>query len=83
MDIKMPRMDGLTATSEIRKLPGAAGRAPIIALTANAGADDVRTYLAAGMCSVVEKPIKAERLLEALENALADSPSPDQRVAAA
>ena len=37
MDIKMPRMDGVTAAKEIRKLGAApAGRVPIIALTANA-----------------------------------------------
>jgi CheY-like chemotaxis protein len=83
MDIKMPRMDGLTATREIRKLPGAAGKAPIIALTANAGKDDVKTYLAAGMCGVVEKPIKAERLLEALEWALTKAPAAGRKVAAA
>ena len=71
MDIKMPRMDGVTATREIRKLKGEAGRAPIIALTANADPDEVREYLAAGMQGVVEKPIKPERLLEALDAALA------------
>jgi CheY-like chemotaxis protein len=72
MDIKMPRMDGVTATREIRKLAGHAGRVPIIALTANADADEVQQYLAAGMRGVVEKPIKPERLLEALDSALAD-----------
>ena len=70
MDIKMPRMDGLTATREIRKLHGPAGSTPIIALTANADPDDVREYMAAGMVGVVEKPIKPERLLEALDAAL-------------
>ena len=72
MDIKMPRMDGVTATREIRKLAGGAGRVPIIALTANADADEVAQYLAAGMRSVVEKPIKPEKLMEALDAALAD-----------
>jgi CheY-like chemotaxis protein len=71
MDIKMPRMDGLAATRAIRKIKGPAGRAPIIALTANADPDDVREYLAAGMVGVVEKPIKPDRLLEALDAALA------------
>ena len=70
MDIKMPRMDGVTAAREIRKLPAPAGRVPIIALTANADAEEVAEYLAAGMCSVVEKPIKPERLMEALDDAL-------------
>jgi CheY-like chemotaxis protein len=72
MDIKMPRMDGVTATREIRKLAGAAGRVPIIALTANADAEEVAQYLAAGMRAVVEKPIKPERLMEALDAALAE-----------
>ncbi len=73
MDIKMPRMDGLAATRAIRGLAGAAGQAPIIALTANADPDEVRRYLAAGMHGVVEKPIKPDRLLEALDAALAKS----------
>ena len=72
MDIKMPRMDGVTAAREIRKLPGPAGSTPIIALTANADADEVTKYLAAGMRCVVEKPIKPERLMEALDMALAE-----------
>ncbi|HZZ89761.1 MAG TPA: response regulator [Caulobacteraceae bacterium] len=72
MDIKMPRMDGVTAAREIRKLPPPAGAVPIIALTANADTDEVAQYLAAGMRCVVEKPIKPERLLEALDGALSD-----------
>jgi len=75
MDIKMPRMDGVTAAREIRKLPSPAGRVPIIALTANADADEVAEYLAAGMRSVVEKPIKPERLMEALDDALSGDPA--------
>ncbi len=70
MDIKMPRMDGMEATRAIRALPGPVGQTPIIALTANADPDDARTYLACGMCSVVEKPIKPERLLAAMNIAL-------------
>jgi two-component system, sensor histidine kinase len=72
MDIKMPRMDGVTAAREIRKLAAPAGKVPIIALTANADTDEVAQYLAAGMRCVVEKPIKPERLLEALDGALAE-----------
>jgi two-component system, sensor histidine kinase len=70
MDIKMPRMDGLEATRLIRGLPGAAGLVPIIALTANADPEDAKTYLSCGMSSVVEKPIKPERLLNAMKTAL-------------
>jgi CheY-like chemotaxis protein len=81
MDIKMPRMDGVTAAKEIRKLPAPAGKVPIIALTANADTDEVAQYLAAGMRSVVEKPIKPDRLLEALDSALAERMSPNAAAA--
>jgi len=81
MDIKMPRMDGVTAAREIRRLAGPPGRVPIIALTANADPDEVGEYLAAGMRSVVEKPIKPERLMEALEAALSDAPQSDAAAA--
>ena len=70
MDIKMPRMDGVAATRAIRDLPGRAGSAPIVALTANADPSDVATYIAAGMQDVVEKPIKPERLAVVLSKLL-------------
>ena len=72
MDIKMPRMDGVTCTREIRALPGAAGRVPIIALTANADPEDAAGYLKAGMNGVVEKPMKPENLLRALQENLGE-----------
>ena len=70
MDIKMPRMDGVTAARAIRALPGEAGETPIVALTANADPDDAAEYLAAGMDGVVEKPMKPEHLLAVLQQAL-------------
>ena len=70
MDIKMPRMDGVQATCAIRALAGPAGDTPIVALTANADPEDARSYVAAGMCDVVEKPIKPERLRRAINRAL-------------
>jgi CheY-like chemotaxis protein len=79
MDIKMPRMDGVAATRLIRAMPGAVGQTPIIALTANADPDDAEAYLAAGMNGVVEKPMKPEHLLTALQQAL----DPETRAAAA
>jgi two-component system, sensor histidine kinase len=75
MDIKMPRMDGVEATRQIRALDGAAGRVPIIALTANADPDDARAYIACGMSSVVEKPIKPDRLLQAMNTAFSEGES--------
>jgi CheY-like chemotaxis protein len=81
MDIKMPRMDGVEATKAIRALPGRAGAVPIIALTANADPEDAQAYIACGMHTVVEKPIKPERLLQAINAAL--SAAPDRTAAAA
>ena len=71
MDIKMPRMDGVTAARAIRGLPGEAGETPIVALTANADPNDAAAYLAAGMDGVIEKPMKPEHLLAVLQQALA------------
>ena len=73
MDIKMPRMDGVAATQAIRALDGPVARIPIVALTANADPDDARKYVACGMASVVEKPIKPERLRMAMNAALAEA----------
>ena len=70
MDIRMPRMDGIAATRAIRALSGPAGAVPIIALTANADPEDAAGYLVAGMNGVVEKPMKPEQLLAALQDAL-------------
>jgi CheY-like chemotaxis protein len=75
MDIRMPRMDGVEATKAIRALPGSAGAVPIIALTANADVEDAKNYVAVGMHSVVEKPIKPERLLAAMNAALPEAAS--------
>ena len=73
MDIKMPRMDGVEATHAIRALNGRAGAVPIIALTANADPEDAQSYLNSGMQAVVEKPIKPEKLLQAMNAALPET----------
>ncbi len=73
MDIRMPRMDGVEATRAIRALGGQAGAVPIIALTANADPEDAQSYLNSGMQAVVEKPIKPEKLLQAMNAALPDA----------
>jgi CheY-like chemotaxis protein len=66
MDVQMPEMDGMTATSKIRELPGEASAVPIIALTANAMKGDREKYLAAGMTDYVSKPINPKRLVAAI-----------------
>ena len=75
MDIKMPRMDGVQATQAIRALPGVESETPIVALTANADPADAKHYLSIGMASVVEKPIKPERLRAAINAALMAEPA--------
>ncbi|MDO1560185.1 response regulator [Brevundimonas sp. 2R-24] len=79
MDIKMPGMDGVEATRAIRASRTPSAATPVIALTANADPDDARLYLAAGMCQVVQKPIRPDQLLAALSAAVV---SPDRAVAA-
>jgi signal transduction histidine kinase/CheY-like chemotaxis protein len=67
MDIRMPVMDGYEATKEIRALPRAdAGAVPIIAMTANAYAEDVQKCLDCGMNAHVAKPIDIRTLFAAL-----------------
>ena len=74
MDIKMPVMDGVAATRAIRRLPGPAGRTPILALTANADERDAAEYTAAGMNGVAQKPIQPDALLNAIRLALGSEP---------
>ncbi len=66
MDLQMPDMDGLAATRALRALPGAAGRVPVIALTANAAPSDIETCRAAGMDGHISKPVDPARLFETL-----------------
>ncbi|GJE03368.1 hybrid sensor histidine kinase/response regulator [Methylobacterium isbiliense] len=63
MDAQMPTMDGLTATRRIRSLEGAAGRVPIVAMTANVMPDQLDTYREAGMDDVIAKPFRRAQLM--------------------
>jgi signal transduction histidine kinase/ActR/RegA family two-component response regulator len=77
MDVQMPVMDGLAATRAIREIERSTGRArtPIISLTANAMASDVRRSLDAGSDSHVAKPVRPDQLIEAVNRALATEPA--------
>ncbi len=74
MDMQMPRMDGLQATAEIRRMPGPRGAIPIIALTANALTDQLQRCLDAGMNDHVTKPIDRDTLLGAVDRWLGAEP---------
>ncbi|MFH2092283.1 MAG: ATP-binding protein [Pseudomonadota bacterium] len=63
MDIHMPEMDGLEATAAIRSAEiDAPGHIPIIALTASVMGNEIKRFIAAGMDSVVAKPIDFKNL---------------------
>lgn len=72
MDISMPVMDGRSAARAIRTGGGASARAPIIAVTANAMAEEQEAFLKDGMNDVLTKPLTREGLLQLI----ADHPSP-------
>jgi CheY-like chemotaxis protein len=74
MDIQMPGIDGVEAARRIRNLGGAAGRTPIVAMTANAMAHQQAAYLAAGMNGAVAKPLSPTALVQAITAVLAPSP---------
>ncbi|MBL8302655.1 MAG: response regulator, partial [Ideonella sp.] len=63
MDMQMPQMDGLEATRRLRLLPGWQHR-PVLAMTANAFADDREACLAAGMNDHIPKPVDPQRLYD-------------------
>lgn len=74
MDIEMPQMNGVDATTAIRALDGPAASVPIIAMTANEHLDDRRAYERAGMSDYVQKPVEGAQLLEAIRRQTGVSP---------
>ncbi|MBB5517054.1 PAS domain S-box-containing protein [Rubricella aquisinus] len=76
MDISMPVMDGRAATRRIRNEGGASASAPIIAVTANAMADEQAEFLKDGMDGILTKPVSREAL-KALLHSKADTDEDD------
>ncbi len=68
MDIQMPEMDGMEATSRIRGMGFTS--VPIIAMTANAMAEDRERCLKVGMDDYISKPIKRETIFKILQKNL-------------
>jgi CheY-like chemotaxis protein len=73
MDVMMPVMDGVTATSEIRKIEAERHTEPerqvkIIAVTANSFEEDRDAYLKAGMNYYIGKPLKFNELHDILQS---------------
>ena len=72
MDVQMPRMDGYTATREIRTLAdNDKANVPIVAMTANAFDEDRRKALESGMNGHIIKPVSIESIAKVLDEVFA------------
>ena len=67
MDIQMPIMNGYEATAAIRALADSRGKVPIIAMTANAFAEDVQLAKNTGMNEHIAKPLDLNKLNDVLK----------------
>ncbi len=75
MDMQMPVMDGLTATKKIRELDHPSSNTPIIAVTANAMAEDLKSCFEAGMNDHLGKPFNKQDLQDYIERHIAQHQS--------
>lgn len=68
-DLGMPQIDGFGFLSRLRQSAGPGRDAPVIAVSAYAGADDSRRALAAGFCAYAAKPVDPRELVQAVARA--------------
>jgi CheY-like chemotaxis protein len=80
MDVQMPVMDGLEAARRMRTLPEL-DALPILAMTANAGAEDRARCMEAGMDGFIMKPVAPDQLYAELANCLACGRRPPEPMA--
>ena len=74
LDVMMPRLNGLDAARTIREMKRRdAMRVPIIAMSANAFAEDIINSRLAGMNVHLAKPLDAEKMIVALKQCMADN----------
>jgi CheY-like chemotaxis protein len=82
MDMEMPVMDGISATRAIRGLGERVREIPIVALTANAMADEIARCRAAGMNDHLAKPIDREILVAVVARWSGQAPAAQPPLAA-
>ena len=71
MDIRMPVMDGLTASKKIRAMERPDAKTiPIIAMTANAFKEDAERCIIAGMNAHLAKPLEIDKIISAIHENL-------------
>ena len=76
MDCVMPVVDGFEATRRLRAAGGHSAEVPILAMTANAFADDRKACLAAGMNDFLSKPVRQSELAAKLDGLLQSAACP-------
>ena len=79
MDLEMPKMDGIEATEEIRKLDGPTSETPIVALTAQALESRRKVALQAGMNDYLIKPLRTADLQKVLASVAVDVAKADAK----
>jgi CheY-like chemotaxis protein len=67
MDVHMPTMDGLDATTRLRQMRSHQRNVPVVGITAGALAEDRKKCMAAGMNDYLPKPLEAQAFKQVLQ----------------